>query len=57
MELLVFLSGLIMPMMFLSIILYGYLSNVDLYETFKDGAKDGITTVVDIFPIKTIMLD
>ncbi len=50
MEFLVFLSGLIMPAMFLTIILYGYMSKVDLYETFKEGAKEGITTVVDIFP-------
>lgn len=50
MEFLIFLSGLIMPMMFLSIILYGYLSKVDLYETFKDGAKEGINTVIEIFP-------
>ncbi len=50
MDFLVFLSGLIMPMMFLSIILYGYLSKVDLYETFKEGAKEGIATVFDIFP-------
>ncbi len=50
MDFLVFLSGLIMPMMFLSIVLYGYLSKVDLYETFKEGAKEGVGTVFDIFP-------
>lgn len=50
MEFLIFLSELIMPMMFLSIILYGYMSNVDLYETFKEGAKEGMTTVLEIFP-------
>lgn len=50
MEFLIFLSSLIMPAMFLTIILYGYLSKVDLYESFKDGAKEGIQTVVDIFP-------
>ncbi len=50
MELLTFLSSLIMPLMFLSIILYGYLSKVDLYETFKEGAKEGMTTVLEIFP-------
>ncbi len=50
MEFLIFLSSLIMPGMFLTIILYGYLSKVDLYESFKDGAKEGIQTVVEIFP-------
>lgn len=50
MEFLVFLSSLIMPVMFVSIVLYGYLSKVDLYETFKEGAKEGIATVVEIFP-------
>ncbi len=50
MEFLTFLSGLIMPLMFMSIILYGYLSKVDLYETFKIGAKDGMVTVLEIFP-------
>lgn len=50
MDFLVFLSDLIMPAMFLSIILYGYLARVDLYETFKVGAKEGVATVVEIFP-------
>lgn len=50
MDILVFLSSLIMPMMFLSIVLYGYIAKVDLYETFKEGAKDGVVTVMEIFP-------
>lgn len=50
MTLLVTFSNMIIPMLFVTIIIYGYLSNVDLYESFKEGAKDGMNTVVEILP-------
>lgn len=50
MTLIVTFSNLIIPMLFVTIIIYGYINKVDLYESFKDGAKDGINTVVEIMP-------
>ena len=44
------LSNLIIPLTFAVIILYGYLRKVDLYDSFIDGAKDGMRTVVGILP-------
>lgn len=50
MYLVVTFSNLIIPMLFVTIVIYGYLNKVDLYESFKDGAKDGLNTVVEIMP-------
>lgn len=50
MRLMMFISDLIMPLAFVGIILYGYSKNIDIYETFIEGAKDGIMTVFQIFP-------
>jgi spore maturation protein B len=50
MTLILYLSNLIIPLTFAIIILYGYARRVDLYESFIDGAKDGIKTVGDILP-------
>ncbi len=43
-------SNLIIPMLFVTIIFYGYANKIDLYEVFKEGVKDGIVTVLEIFP-------
>ncbi len=45
----IFISELIMPLAFVGIILYGYSKNVDIYETFIDGAKNGVKIVFQIF--------
>ncbi|MDR2649999.1 MAG: spore maturation protein [Clostridiales bacterium] len=44
------LSNLIIPLTFAVIILYGYAKNVDLYDNFIEGAKDGMQTVIGILP-------
>ena len=44
------ISNLIMPAIFIAIILYGILNRVPIYDTFVEGAKDGLRTVVGIFP-------
>lgn len=46
----IFISELIMPLAFVGIILYGYSKDVDIYETFIDGAKNGVKIVFQIFP-------
>lgn len=43
-------SNMIIPLIFLSIIVYGYLNKVDVYDTFVEGAKEGINVVIGILP-------
>lgn len=44
------LSNLIIPSVFLVIIVYGLLKKVKVYDTFIEGAKDGFSTVIGIMP-------
>jgi spore maturation protein B len=50
MSAILFASNLIIPLTFVLIIAYGYFKKVDLYDSFIEGAKDGMTTVVGIMP-------
>ena len=50
MNIIVLISDLIMPTAFLMIIFYGYSKGIDIYETFIAGAKEGMSTVIEIFP-------
>ncbi len=50
MELISLLSNLIIPAIFVIVIYFGYSRGLDIYETFKDGAKEGLDTVVFIAP-------
>jgi len=43
-------SVMIVPLMFVSILLYGAYKKVDLYDSFITGAKDGLNTVIGILP-------
>jgi len=45
-----FLSAYAVPAMFLIILCTGLYKNVKIYDTFVEGAKEGITTVVRIIP-------
>jgi len=38
------------PFIFVSIIVYGYFNKVDVYDTFVEGAKEGLNVVVSIIP-------
>jgi len=49
-KILLVLSDLIIPLTFVLIILYGYSKKIDIYESFIEGAKDGMKTVVHIMP-------
>lgn len=44
------LSNMLIPIIFIAIIVYGYLNKVDVYDTFIEGAKEGLGVVVDILP-------
>lgn len=50
MKFMILISDLMIPIVFVYIILVGYSKKVDIYDTFIDGAKDGLTTVLQILP-------
>ena len=45
-----YLSNLAMPLMILIIVAYGLIEKKKVFDTFLDGAKEGIEIVVKIFP-------
>lgn len=50
MNALVHLSDIIIPVLIFFIVGYGFVSKVKVYESFLEGAKDGLKIVVDILP-------
>lgn len=50
MRFMILISDLMVPIVFVYIILTGYSKKVDIYDTFIEGAKDGLTTVLQIMP-------
>ncbi len=44
------MSDVIIPILIFFIVGYGYVSKVKVYESFLEGAKDGLKIVVDIVP-------
>lgn len=44
------ISNWIIPIVILGIILYGLLKNINVYESFIEGAADGIKVILDILP-------
>lgn len=50
MQLINFLSNIAMPMIILLIILYGLIEKNKVFDTFIDGAKEGLEIVLSIFP-------
>lgn len=50
MGIIVWLSDWMIPVIIFSIIVYGLLKNVNVYEAFIEGAADGLKVVVDILP-------
>lgn len=45
-----YLSKLIIPFFVLFVILYGFKKKVQIYDTFLEGAKEGLITAFHIFP-------
>lgn len=50
MKLINFISNIAMPMVILLIVIYGLIEKNKVFDTFLDGAKEGIGIVVSIFP-------
>lgn len=43
-------SKLIIPLFILTIIFYGLIKKINIYDSFLNGAKEGLTTCYNIFP-------
>ncbi|MDR1704045.1 MAG: spore maturation protein [Clostridiales bacterium] len=50
MNIIQFISNIMIPLVFLIIIVYGLLKKVRIYDAFIGGAKEGFTTVLGILP-------
>lgn len=50
MELINFISNVAMPLIILIIIVYGLIERNKVFDTFLDGAKEGLEIVFSIFP-------
>ncbi len=50
MQIINFLSNIAMPLIILIIIVYGLIEKNKVFDTFLDGAKEGIEIVFSIFP-------
>lgn len=50
MNVLAHISDVIIPLLIFFIVGYGYVSRVKVYESFLEGAKDGLKIVVEIVP-------
>lgn len=55
-EIIGFLSKMAIPLMIVGIILFGISKNIKVYDSFTEGAKDGLTTAVRIIPFFVAML-
>ena len=44
------ISKMIIPLFVLFVIFYGFFKKVSIYDTFLEGAKEGLITVFHIFP-------
>ena len=44
------ISTIIIPLIVLFIIIYGYKKKINIYDSFLDGAKEGLISTFNIFP-------
>lgn len=45
-----YISGMIIPLIFLIVIIFGLKEKINIFDTFIEGAKDGAKTVIELFP-------
>lgn len=55
-EIIGFLSKIAIPLMIVGIISYGVSKKIKVYDSFTEGAKDGLTTAIRIIPFFVAML-
>lgn len=46
---------IILPLLVLIIIIYGFIKKINLYDSFVSGAKEGLSTSINIFPFLLAM--
>lgn len=50
------ISFILIPIMIMGIILYGFYKKVDIYSSFIEGANEGLKSVINIFPFTISMV-
>ena len=50
MRFLLTLSDLIIPLVIVFVVIYGYSKRIEIYSAFVDGAREGFSVVLDILP-------
>jgi len=50
MKMMMYASDMILPLMFVGIILFGWSKGIKVYDVFVEGAKGGLKTVLGIMP-------
>lgn len=50
MQLVTFISNLAMPILILGIVVYGLKEKINVFDTFLEGAKEGLEITLSIFP-------
>ena len=50
MRFIIFLSDLMIPMVFVGIISYALLKKIAVFDAFIEGTKDGFKVVIEILP-------
>ena len=50
MNILLYISDYLIPFIILSVVVYGFLMKINVYEAFISGAKSGFFTVVRLMP-------
>ena len=58
MKFLVTLSDFLVPTVMFLIVIYGLIHKVDVFQSFVDGAKEGVNVVLSILPtLVALMLE
>ena len=55
-ELVSIISAWSIPLIIFIILFYGFFKKVNIYETFTEGAREGISTTLSIFPYLLAMI-
>lgn len=50
------LSNLIIPIMVLFVVFYGFIKKIDIYDSFVDGAKESFDMIFTMFPCLLAMI-
>ena len=51
-----YISIILIPLIVLIVVIYGVKNKIDIYGSFLDGAKEGLSTTIKIFPSYVAMI-